>query len=47
MRQAIQAVDEGMSLRSAGEFYGIPRSTLTNYVANGNTEKHNKLIELY
>lgn len=41
MRQALQAVDEGMSLRGAAELYDIPRSTLTNYVANGNNgESH-------
>ncbi|XP_054262272.1 uncharacterized protein LOC128986157 isoform X2 [Macrosteles quadrilineatus] len=34
MRQALQAVDGGMSVRSSAELYGIPRNTLTTYVAS-------------
>uniref|UniRef100_A0A1B6G6T2 ARF7 effector protein C-terminal domain-containing protein n=1 Tax=Cuerna arida TaxID=1464854 RepID=A0A1B6G6T2_9HEMI len=34
MRQALQAVDGGMSIRSSAELFGIPRNTLTSYVAS-------------
>lgn len=36
MRHALQAVDRGMSIRNSAEMFGIPRNTLTSYVASGN-----------
>lgn len=35
MRHALQAVNRGMSIRNSAEMFGIPRNTLTSYVASG------------
>lgn len=42
MKEAVQAVQSGMSIRNAAELYGVPKSTLQNRVKNVHSDTHGR-----